>query len=165
MTCLDIIIEYLKAHGFDGLVNEDLECGCVLEDLQPCASDMSECKPGHKVAGCTCGEGCDFHIKSGEAGDEGKPVEPGVKPVTDNADSPDAAAIADNCADALCGLCGEPGADKVPHPVYWPGERRPGGVWVHAACEDEECYRAHAALSDEERERFLSRMRRDDDGP
>jgi len=146
MTCLDIIIEYLKAHGFDGLVNEDIECGCALGDLQPCASNMSECKPGHKVAGCYCGGGCDFHIKSGKAGDEGK---------TDNADSPDAAAIAGNCADALCGLCGEPGADKVPHPVYWPGERRPGGAWVHAVCEDEECRRAHAALSDEERGRFL----------
>lgn len=55
----------------------------------------------------------------------------------------------------LCGLCGKPGADKVAHPNYWPGERRPTGPLVHAACEDEECRRAHAELSDAERAAFL----------
>lgn len=57
--------------------------------------------------------------------------------------------------DDICGLCGEPGADKFAHPVHWPGERRADGLLVHAACEDAECERAHAALSDEEREAFL----------
>ena len=55
----------------------------------------------------------------------------------------------------ICGLCGEPGADKVPHPVHWPGEREPDTELVHAACESEECRRAHAKLSDRERESFL----------
>ena len=58
-------------------------------------------------------------------------------------------------ADDLCGLCGEPGADKYHHPVYWPGEREPDGDLVHAACEQEECARAHAALSDQQRAAFL----------
>ena len=57
--------------------------------------------------------------------------------------------------DDLCGLCGQPGADKIAHPVHWPGEQVPDGPLVHATCEDEECQRAHALLSDREREQFL----------
>lgn len=56
----------------------------------------------------------------------------------------------------ICGLCGRYGADKIPHPVYWPGENAPGTEYVHATCEDAECRRAHSMLSDRERERFLS---------
>lgn len=54
-----------------------------------------------------------------------------------------------------CGLCGRPGADKIPHPVHWPGERVPDSELVHSDCESEECARAHAALSDAQRESFL----------
>jgi hypothetical protein len=43
----------------------------------------------------------------------------------------------------ICGLCGEPGADKYHHPHHWPGERVPDGPFVHAECEQEECKRAH----------------------
>jgi hypothetical protein len=57
--------------------------------------------------------------------------------------------------DDICGLCGEPGADKYKHPVHWPGECNPEGKIVHAECEQEECRRAHAALSDQERADFL----------
>jgi hypothetical protein len=42
----------------------------------------------------------------------------------------------------VCGLCGEPGADKFPHQNYWPTERRPDARFVHADCEQEECGRA-----------------------
>jgi hypothetical protein len=55
----------------------------------------------------------------------------------------------------LCGFCGRPGADKVPHPVLWPGEQRAGTEFVHATCEHAECGRAHAVLTDKEREAFL----------
>ena len=55
----------------------------------------------------------------------------------------------------ICGLCGEPGADKFKHPIHWPGERNPDGALVHAACEDEECARAYGELSDKQREQFL----------
>lgn len=58
-----------------------------------------------------------------------------------------------------CGLCGGPGADKYHHPVHWPGEKIPDGPLVHAECEQEECRRAHAALSDREREEFLRGIR------
>ena len=55
----------------------------------------------------------------------------------------------------VCGLCGKPGADKFAHSVHWPGERKSDGLLVHKECEDKECGRAHAVLSDDEREAFL----------
>jgi hypothetical protein len=61
----------------------------------------------------------------------------------------------------ICGLCGLPGADKIPHPVYWPGEQAPNSDLIHSQCEDEECRRAHAALSDDERRDFLALIRGD----
>jgi hypothetical protein len=57
--------------------------------------------------------------------------------------------------DDLCGLCGLPGADKIPHPEYWPGERRPETDLIHAECEVEETERAFMALSEEERRSHL----------
>jgi len=59
----------------------------------------------------------------------------------------------------VCGFCGRPGADKVPHPVRWPGEESAGTELVHQECEQEECRRAHALLSDRQREAFLKAMR------
>ena len=64
--------------------------------------------------------------------------------------------VASGLLDAdICGLCGEPGADKYAHPIHWPGEQVPDGPLVHAACESEECGRAHAALNDNQRREFL----------
>ena len=57
--------------------------------------------------------------------------------------------------ESICGFCGNSGADKIPHPVRWPGEESAGTEYVHALCEQEECARAHAALSDRQRESFL----------
>lgn len=57
--------------------------------------------------------------------------------------------------DDVCGFCGQTGADKVPHPVRWPGEDTAGTPYVHAECEDAECRRAHALLTDRQREQFL----------
>jgi len=55
----------------------------------------------------------------------------------------------------ICGFCGQPGADKFPHPVRWPGEENAGTELVHAVCENAECGRAHRLLSDAERRAFL----------
>lgn len=61
-----------------------------------------------------------------------------------------------DCADNdICGLCGLPGADKIPYPVHWPGEQIPDTDLVHASCESEECKRAHSLLSDKQRKDFL----------
>ena len=53
MTVKDIVTEYLKAHGYDGLAAED--CGCGLDDLMPCewGGGMPDCKPAHKEP-CNC---------------------------------------------------------------------------------------------------------------
>ena len=55
----------------------------------------------------------------------------------------------------ICGFCGEPGADKIPHPVRWPGEYSADTELVHAECEQEECRRAHACLDDGQRRNVL----------
>lgn len=60
MTTIEIIKQYLIDNGFDGLYNEDLECGCELADLEPCDSLQSNCKAGYKHPG---NEGNDFYIK------------------------------------------------------------------------------------------------------
>jgi hypothetical protein len=59
----------------------------------------------------------------------------------------------------ICGLCGLPGANKIAHPIHWPGEAVPEGQYVHAECEHEECRRAHAALTDRQRRTFLEGIR------
>ena len=61
------------------------------------------------------------------------------------------------CED-ICGLCGGPGADKLAHPIHWPGEQVPDGPMVHSECEDAECRRAHALLTPEQRDRFLKQI-------
>jgi len=55
----------------------------------------------------------------------------------------------------ICGFCGKPGADKIPHPVRWPGEESAGTRLVHSECEDEECMGAHSRLTDQQRISFL----------
>ncbi len=46
MTAIQIVADYLKANGYDGLANT--ECGCVLSDLQPCSEDFADCQPAYK---------------------------------------------------------------------------------------------------------------------
>ena len=68
--------------------------------------------------------------------------------------------IGHNCdREDICGFCGLSGADKIPHPIRWPGEESAGTNLVHADCEREECRRAHAELSDSERRSFLFSIR------
>jgi hypothetical protein len=44
-TVCAIVIEYLRAHGYDGLYSDD--CGCSLDDLMPCwGEDIDQCRPG-----------------------------------------------------------------------------------------------------------------------
>lgn len=44
MTVKDILKNWLKKHGYDGLCCSG--CGCRNDDLIPCGSDPSSCKPG-----------------------------------------------------------------------------------------------------------------------
>lgn len=52
-TALEIVKEYLKKNGYDGLCN--LNCGCTIDDLTPCCEDFSYCVPGYKVGCGECG--------------------------------------------------------------------------------------------------------------
>lgn len=47
MTVKEIIINHLKNIGADGLCNEN--CGCGIDDLQPCCEDFSTCVPAKRV--------------------------------------------------------------------------------------------------------------------
>ena len=69
------------------------------------------------------------------------------------------AALPDELADDICGFCGLPDADKMPHPMHWPGEESAGTRLVHAECEDEECKRAHSLLTDKQRADYLRTIR------
>jgi hypothetical protein len=57
MTVREIIENYLKENGYDGLCSD--ECGCQIGDLCPCESYMFNCVPGylHK-----CDENCDHEF-------------------------------------------------------------------------------------------------------
>jgi hypothetical protein len=59
MTVKEILTEYLKSNGFDGLCGFD--CGCPLDDLIPCSDASDLCVPGYKTP-CDCGGGCEYHI-------------------------------------------------------------------------------------------------------
>lgn len=48
MTVQDIIKEYLKAHGYDGLCLPEEECGCRIDDLMPGPCVLYRCIPGKK---------------------------------------------------------------------------------------------------------------------
>lgn len=48
MNVQTIMMEWLKEHGYDGLVSPDAECGCDLEELMVCNGDCSSCLPGYK---------------------------------------------------------------------------------------------------------------------
>ena len=62
MTIHEIVKEYLKYNGFDGLAGD--ECGCLVEDLMCCDCLSTDCVPAMKVMGCSedCGMGCDWHM-------------------------------------------------------------------------------------------------------
>lgn len=60
MTVREILTEYLRQHGYDGLYSPG-ECGCSLDELAPCGGLSLDCEAGVKVP-CDCGGNCDWHI-------------------------------------------------------------------------------------------------------
>lgn len=55
MTVGEIIYNYLRDHGYDGLYNEDISCDCSISELFPCIGIVQDCIPGYENP-CTCGE-------------------------------------------------------------------------------------------------------------
>ncbi len=60
MPVRDILLAYLREHGYGGLCNEE-GCRCSLDALIVCQSACDACVPGYQVP-CDCGEGCVYHI-------------------------------------------------------------------------------------------------------
>lgn len=48
MNVLQIVNEYLKTNGYDGLLNTDGECACEVDSLAPCDGSCDACEPGYK---------------------------------------------------------------------------------------------------------------------
>ena len=49
MTVKEILIEWLKEHGYNGLLNDDDFC-CGLDDFIPCNCEGIEgCQPGYRI--------------------------------------------------------------------------------------------------------------------
>jgi hypothetical protein len=48
LTVISILKSWLKDKGYDGLYNDDLDCGCFIEDIMPCCSYSGACLPGVK---------------------------------------------------------------------------------------------------------------------
>ncbi len=48
MNVHEIITKYLQDNRYDGLCNDELDCGCIIDDLTPCGGEM-DCEPGYKV--------------------------------------------------------------------------------------------------------------------
>ena len=59
----EIVIEYLRSNGFDGLYSPDMDCGCEISDLMPCDRENCHCNciPGYKIM---VFPGFDFRIVS-----------------------------------------------------------------------------------------------------
>ena len=58
MTVREILVDWLKSHGWDGLAGD--ECGCELKDLAPCDTPMN-CKAAIRGP-CDCEERHDWHM-------------------------------------------------------------------------------------------------------
>lgn len=52
MTVREIIADWLKSHGYDGLYwdsDSDEGCGCAIDDLAPCDNiNLERCHAGYK---------------------------------------------------------------------------------------------------------------------
>ena len=66
MTVKEIVLEYLKEHGYDGLSYPDFGCNCGADDLAPCGElDPDSCQPARKKVATvedTCGGEADFEV-------------------------------------------------------------------------------------------------------
>ncbi|MFA6168596.1 MAG: hypothetical protein WC700_18365 [Gemmatimonadaceae bacterium] len=44
---LRIVCDYLVDHGYDGLCDTDIGCGCAMPDLAPCDGLQYNCRPAY----------------------------------------------------------------------------------------------------------------------
>ena len=54
LTVRNIMVKWLKEHGYDGLFSSDGDCACEINDLFPCEGGIGgidgvpNCQPGYK---------------------------------------------------------------------------------------------------------------------
>ena len=48
MELFDILKNWLKENGYDGLCLPDEECGCAIGDFMPCGEPSPRCEAGHR---------------------------------------------------------------------------------------------------------------------
>ena len=65
MNIKEIIKVWLQENGYDGLVDQDGECGCEIADLMPCDEPSPYCMAGHKKE-VDPATGYDFRIIAGK---------------------------------------------------------------------------------------------------
>ncbi len=52
MNVKEIVSDYILKNGYEGLFNEDSDCGCEIDDFMPCSDGMCvECQAGYKLLG------------------------------------------------------------------------------------------------------------------
>ena len=49
ITVKEIVVDYLKTNGSDGLVNTSIGCTCEISNLIPCEESCAECKAVYMV--------------------------------------------------------------------------------------------------------------------
>lgn len=65
MNIIDIIVNYLIEHHYDGLYNEEIECSCEIDDIVPCDElNPDQCKPGYlkKCSSCSFENLCGYNV-------------------------------------------------------------------------------------------------------
>ena len=50
MNVREIVKQWLRQQGYDGLYHPSLECGCQVGDLMPCDEACETCRPGYRRA-------------------------------------------------------------------------------------------------------------------
>lgn len=68
MILKELVADWLKTHGYDGLYHENPECACLCEELMPCDEPGTSCRPGIKVPcdGSLENCPCPWHIEARE---------------------------------------------------------------------------------------------------
>ena len=51
MNVREIVKQWLEEHGCDGLCDPDAECGCGIDDLNPCGGVCDDCIPARRIEG------------------------------------------------------------------------------------------------------------------
>ena len=65
MNLHEIVADWLREHGYDGLVRIDYECGCGLDDLMPCSQPSEHCEAAYRRECVDCPDDTDCELQDG----------------------------------------------------------------------------------------------------